>query len=85
MVFLYNISESISSEWDGSVPDGSVGLFLESVHFWATAYLIFLAAREVFYSPRSCESDGGSYHMWGLQILSGKFKKIKNALPLQMT
>jgi len=85
MVFLYNISESISSQCDGSVRGGFAGLFLESLRFRATAYLIFLEAREVFYCPRSCETNGGSYHMWGLQILSGKFKKIKNALPLQTT
>jgi len=41
MVFLYNISESISSQCDRSVRGGFAGLFLESLRFRATAYLIF--------------------------------------------
>jgi len=41
LVFLYNISESISSQCDRSVRGGFAGLFLESLRFRATAYLIF--------------------------------------------
>jgi len=78
MVFLYNISESISSQRDSTVRDGSAGPLLESLRSRATA-ISFFWQHERFANALDLVRAGTKLPHVGLQILSGKFKKSQKS------